>query len=432
MATPTLLSLTDDALVGRFARAAFGYFQEFVNPSNGLVADTSRSGSPCSIAVVGFALTCYPIAVENGWMSRRDAIHITTTTLRFFLDSVQSDAADATGYRGFYYHFLDMHSGTRVWKCELSLVDTALLLAGVLTAQQYFAGDGTEQTIRALAQQLYDRVDFAWAQNDARTLAQGWKPECGFLHYGWEGYNEANLLYVLALGSSTHPPTAQAFCDWTATYQWEHVLHQNILVSGPLFTHYFSQAWIDFRDIHDEFMRGTDNDYYRNTQRTIAVHREYADRNPRGFVGYCRNFWGITAGEGPDGVGNDAHGTPFTLYGYMSRGAPYGPDDGTISPWAMLAALPFERDVAMAGIRHALACYPQICPNDRFVSGFNPSITVDGQPWISPGWFGLDQGITLLLLENARSELIWRLLRGSPIIREGLQRAGFEGGWLNS
>jgi hypothetical protein len=427
-----LLSLSDDALVARCARAAFGYFATYVNPDNGLVADTSRPGSPCSIAVVGFALSCYPIAVENGWITRADAARITTTTLRFFLDSAQSEAPDATGYRGFYYHFLDMHTGRRVWNCELSLVDTALLLAGVVTALTYFDGDGQEATIRAIAQSLYDRADFAWAQNDHRTLAQGWKPECGFLHYGWEGYNEATLLYVLALGSSTHRPSEQAFCDWTSTYQWEHVLHQNVLVSGPLFTHYFSQAWIDFRGIRDAFMRTVDSDYHRNTQRTIAVHREYADRNPRGFVGYWRNLWGITAGEGPDGIGLDARGTPFPLFGYMSRGAPYGPDDGTLSPWAMLAALPFERDVALAGVRHALAAYPQICPEDRFVSGINPSVTIDGKPWLSPGWFGLDQGITLMLLENARSELIWRLLRGAPMIRDGLQRAGFDGGWLTS
>src|ERR1700761_3156122 len=200
---------SDDALLSRLQHGAFQYFNEFGNPENGLVADTSREGSPCSIAVVGFALSCYPIAVERGWMTRREAFERSLRTIRFFATSPQGQQADATGYRGFYYHFLEMSSGRRTWHCELSLIDTALLLAGIHVAALYFDRDGDESPVRALAEELLSRTDWAWALTERNTLAQGWKPETGFLHYGWEGYNEATILYVLALASSTHPIPAE-------------------------------------------------------------------------------------------------------------------------------------------------------------------------------------------------------------------------------
>ena len=250
-----LHDLTDDALLDRLQRAAFTYLAEYSNAENGLVADTSRAGSPCSIAVVGFALSCYPIAVDRSWMSRTDAAALTLKTLQFFWGSPQGDQPDATGFNGFYYHFLDMHSGRRVWQCELSLVDTTLLLAGILTAGCYFDGGGDEAKIRRLSDALYRRVDWQWAQNGLTTVSQGWKPECGFLHYGWEGYNEATIVYVLGISSPMHPLPATSFADWTFTYQWENLLGNDVLYSGPLFTHLFSHAWIDYRGIQDGFMR---------------------------------------------------------------------------------------------------------------------------------------------------------------------------------
>lgn len=232
-------------------------------------------------------------------MSRDLASSRTLKTLQFFWDSPQSERPDATGHRGFYYHFLDMQTGCRVWQCELSLIDTTLLMMGVLTGACYFDGPGDEAEIRRVAELLYRRVDWAWAQGDQGTVSQGWKPECGFLHYGWEGYNEAAILYILGLDSPSHPLPRESFRGWTITYQWENLLGQNVLYSGPLFTHLFSHAWIDFRGIRDEFMREADSDYFQNTRNAIAVHREYGARNPHGFLGYERNFWGITAGDGP-------------------------------------------------------------------------------------------------------------------------------------
>ena len=199
-------ALSDDELLDRYQRAAFGYFLENVNPDNGLVADTSRPNSPASIAVVGFALSCYPIGVERGWMTRAAAKELTLAALRFFSASPQGSGDEVTGHKGFYYHFLDMRTGLRVWRCELSMVDTALLLAGMLVAGAYFSGDNEQEAeIRQLAEAIYRRIDWRWAQDEQGVIRQGWKPECGFLHYVWQGYNEAIVLYVLALGSPTHP-----------------------------------------------------------------------------------------------------------------------------------------------------------------------------------------------------------------------------------
>jgi hypothetical protein len=425
-----LLALSDEALVERLQRAAFGYITDYVNVENGLVADTSRDGSPCSIAVVGFALSSYPVAISNGWMSRANAAARTLRTLQFFWNSPQGDQPDATGYKGFYYHFLDMKTGRRVWQCELSLIDTTLLLAGVLVAGCYFDGDGDETEIRALADALYRRVDWNWAQNGGETVTQGWKPECGFLHYGWEGYNEATILYVLGLGSPTHPLSPAGFTGWTSTYQWENMLGQDVLSSGPLFTHLFSHAWIDFRGIRDAFMRQKGCDYFQNSQRAIAVHREYGARNPHDYAGYGRDFWGVTAGDGPGDQLLRENELDRRFFGYMSRGIPYGPDDGTIAPWAMLATLPFGPDVAVRGTRHLLETWPQVCVNDRFSSGFNPTLIGNGGGWLSEGWYGLDQGLLVLMIENHRTGMIWDIMRDCPHVRAGLRRASFDGGWL--
>jgi len=424
-----LAQLSDEALTAQLQSAAFSYLIDYANADTGLVADTSRQGSPCSIAVVGFALSCYPVAVRNGWLSRSEAAARTLKVLRFLVRSAQSDAPDATGYKGFYYHFLDMETGKRVWQCELSLIDTALLIAGVLVAGCYFDGSG-ESEIRDLADRLYRRVDWRWAQDGAPGVSQGWKPECGFLHYGWEGYNVAALLYVLGLGSPTFPFTPVAYVTWQLTYQWENLLDRDVLYSGPLFTHLFSHAWIDFRGIRDAFMREKSSDYFENTKNAIAIHRAYGERNPYGFEAYSRDFWGVTAGDGPTNEEIRESGRDRRFFGYMSRGVPYGPDDGTIAPWAMLATLPFAPESALAGTRRLLETYPQVCRQDRFSSGFNPTLPTDTGGWLSDGWYGLDQGLLVMMIENHRTGLIWEIMRQCRPVRDGLKRAGFEGGWL--
>jgi hypothetical protein len=300
-----MLAPTNDELLDGLQRAAFGYFLQEVNPVNGLVADTSREASPASIAVVGFALSIYPVAVERGWMTRTDAISHSLAALRFFWGSDQSGSPEATGYKGFYCHFLDMHTGARVWRSELSTIDTALLIAGALTASMYFSADTPEELeLRRLVAALYGRIDWRWAQDGSETLRQGWKPECGFLHYGWEGYSEAIAMYVLALGSSTYPISDHCYEAWTGTYQWENLYGYDFPYAGPLFVHQFSHAWIDLRDIQDRFMREKRCDYFENSRRATQVQREYAWRNPRRFAGYdedlaCR--MGRMTEPSPDG-----------------------------------------------------------------------------------------------------------------------------------
>jgi hypothetical protein len=352
--------------------------------------------------------------------------------LRFFRDSDQSGSPQATGYKGFYYHFLDMHTGARVWRSELSMIDTALLIAGALAAGMYFTANTREETeLRELVEALYLRVDWRWSQGGATTIRQGWKPECGFLHYGWDGYNEAIILYVLATGSPTHPLSDDCYEAWTATYQWENLYGYDFLYAGPLFVHQFSHAWIDFRGIQDLFMREKRCDYFENSRRASQIQREYAQRNPHEFTGYDENCWGLTAGDGPSDEIAEAANEPRRLFGYAARGVPYGPDDGTLSASAAVASLPFAPEIALNAARNMRRRYPEMLSANQYSSGFNPSLASrDHRAWVSVGKFGLDQGIVLMMVENYRTGLIWRLMRACSYVSAGLRRAGFRGGWL--
>ena len=229
-------------------------------------------------------------------LSRAEAIARTLTLLRFFQSSHQGPEADATGYKGFYYHFLDMQTGRRVGQCELSTVDTAILLAGVLTAASYFTGKNDEEgEIRELAGSLYRRVDWQWALNGGTTISHGWKPESGFLPHRWDtGYSEALILYALALGSPTFPIDPQGYKEWISTFEWKKVYGMEYLYAGPLFIHQMSHLWVDFRGIHDDFNREKGIDYFENTRRATYIHRQYGIENPLGFAHYTN-----TAGDSP-------------------------------------------------------------------------------------------------------------------------------------
>jgi hypothetical protein len=424
---------TEEALLDQLQRAAFDYFLHAVNPLNGLVADTSRVNSPVSIAVVGFALSSYTVAVERGWMKRADAAQRSLAALRFFRDSDQSGSPTATGFKGLYYHFLDIRTGARAWQSELSMVDTALLIAGALTTSMYFTSETRDEIeLRELVDVLYRRIDWRWAQDDAETIRQGWKPESGFLHYGWEGYSEAILLYALAMASPTHPIGGDCYKAWTLTYQWENLYGYDYLYAGPLFVHQFSHAWIDFRGIRDGFMREKRSDYFENSRRAVYIQREYAMRNPQEFAGYDENGWGLTACDGPSDEQPDASNESRRLFGYAARGVPYGPDDGTLSAPAVLASLPFAPELVLPAARNLIARYPDMFSEGRFSSGFNPTLAdAEGRPWVSAGHYGLDQGIVLMMIENHRSQLIWRLMRDCRYIKNGLYCAGFRGGWMH-
>ena len=426
---------TVDADLESLQRETFSYFLHETNQQNGLVRDKTAPNWPASIAATGLALAVYPVAVERGFITRAAAIQTILSTLRFFWNSRQGPEPDATGYRGFYYHFLDMETGRRAWQCELSTVDSAILFAGALTAGAYFDADSTEEKeIRTLADALYRRVDWRWAQNGGATVTHGWLPESGFLKWRWEGYDEALVLYILALGSPTYPLPEESYAAWAFTYRWEHYCGYDYLYSGPLFTHQLSHIWVDFRGIQDAFMRAKGIDYFENSRRATYVQREYAIENPLKFAHYGEHCWGLTASEGPGPDTVTVAGVERQFFDYVGRGVPYGPDDGTIAPWALAASLPFAPEIVLPALDYCIHELKLTESNRHgFKASFNPTYpAAPGNPhgWVSPWHFGLNEGPTVLMIENYRTGLLWSLMRNCPYVVTGLLRAGFTGGWL--
>ena len=420
----------------KLQRDTFSYFVQEYNPDNGLVPDSTREGVPCSIAAVGMALAAYAVGVERKFISRAEAVQRILTTLRFFWAGALGEKPGMLGYKGFYYHFLNMRTGQREWNSEVSTIDTTFLLAGALTCAAYFNRDvAGEREIRTLAEALYRRADWHWAQNGALKVSEGWKPESGFLKYRWEGYSEALLLYVLGLGSPTYPLRSRSYDAWAGTYRWKKLYGYEFLYAGPLFIHQLSHIWIDFRGIQDEFMRARGIDYFENSRRATYAQRQYAIRNPRKLKGYNENCWGITGSDGPGPAVRKIDGVQRRFYDYCARGVPFGPDDGTIAPWAAIASLPFAPEIVLPALQYFNKVYPEMTSEYGLKCSFNPTFS-DGKGnapgWISKGYYGLDQGPIVLMIENYRSGLIWGLMRQCPYIVTGLLRAGFRKGWLGS
>ncbi|MEP7138277.1 MAG: glucoamylase family protein [Caldimonas sp.] len=416
---------------------SFGYFFHEVNRANGLVLDKTEEDWPASIAAVGMALTCYPVGVERGFIERKEGAERTLTTLRFFAESEQSMSPDATGYKGFYYHFLHMGSGKRAWKSELSSIDTALFIAGALAAAQYFNGKSRdEREIRSLARTLYERVEWDWMLQGQTTICHGWRPEpdAGFIPHRWEGYDEALVLYVLALGSRTHGIGRECYDAWCRTYEWKTVYDIEYLYAGPLFIHQLSHVWIDFRDIQDTFMRAKRSDYFENSRRATQVQQQYGMRNPLGLANIGELCWGITASDGPGPLTRKIDGVERVFFDYLARGVPYGPDDGTLAPWAVAASLPFAPDIVLPTVMSFRRLKVEISNPYGFKASINPmfgGLDGNGVGWISKFHFGINEGPTVLMIENYRSGLIWSLTRKSPPFVRGLRAAGFRGGWLS-
>jgi hypothetical protein len=426
-------SLNDQDLA-RLQADTFKYFLHEWNPENGLIPDSTRAGTPCSITAVGFALMVYPIGVERKYLSRKEAIKRTLKKLRFFHDGPAGRGTEGIGHRGFYYHFLDMKTGRRTWNSEVSTIDTAFLLAGALTAAQYFDRETRdEREIRNLADALYRRADWHWARNGALTVTLGWKPETGFIKYRWTGYSEALILYVLALASPKFPLPAESYHAWTRTYKWTSLYGYEFLYAGPLFIHQLSHMWIDFRGIQDEYMRGKAIDYFENTRRAIYAQQQYAIRNPKRFKGYCEYIWGVTASDGPGPAKRRINGRTVRFYDYVARGIPNGPDDGTLAPWAVLASLPFAPEIVLPSLNYFNQQFPEMTSHYGFKCSYNPTFAdarKNKNGWVSLGYYGLDQGPIIAMIENYRTGFLWRLMRNCPYIVEGLRRAGFKGGWI--
>ena len=437
-----------DPVVNNLERRTFQFFWRTANRTNGLVPDRFPSPSFASIAGVGFGLTAYVVGAERGYISRAQARLRTLRTLRFLARLRQGPEEDGIGgHRGFYYHFLHMHNGERFGTTELSTVDTALLMAGVLLVQSYFDSNSrAEREIRRLAEQLYTRVDWVWAQNGAKTLSHGWRPESGFIPFVWRGYNEAMLLYVLALASPTHPIEPSAWDEWMKTYErsWGTFSGQEFLAFGPMFGHQYSHVWIDFRGIQDAFMREKRIDYFENSRRAAYAQREYARKNPMRWRGYDGEIWGLTACDGPADAVQFFHNEERGFFTYQARGtaAPRVVDDGTIAPTAAVASIAFAPEIVIPTIRAFRARYGNhLYRRYGFLDAVNPSFTFENVPlrhgqvvenlgWVASDYLAIDQGPIVAMIENYRSELIWTIMKRNPHIRRGLERAGFTGGWL--
>jgi hypothetical protein len=431
-------ALLFDPLLADLEERTFRFFWDTANPRNGLVPDRYPTPSSASIAAVGFALTAYPIGVERGYVTRAQAAQRVLATLRFL--------ARAPTQHGFFYHFLDMRTGARANESEVSTVDTSLLLAGVLFCDSYFDRQNPrESEIRRLGEEIYRRVDWPWAQPRAPAIALAWTPERGFSTLDWSGYNEAMLLYLLALGSPRHPIDPGAWMFWTSTYEehWGTLYDQTYLSFAPLFGHQYTHVWVDFRGIRDAYMRAHGLDYFENSRRATYTQRRYAIANPQHWRAYGKNIWGLSASDGPGPASEPYRGKEASFLTYAARGVGVARivDDGTIAPTAAISSLPFAPEIVMPAM---LAMYQRfgssIYSSYGFLDAFNPSFRVStgryrglkDAGWVDPDYIGIDEGPILAMIENYRSELIWCVMRGDPYLRQGLERAGFSGGWLES
>jgi hypothetical protein len=372
------------------------------------------------------ALACYVVGVEHQWINRRQAVERILATLRTFAGPKPRAVSD----RGFFHHFLDLGSAGRAWRSEFSTIDTALLIAGALTAAAYL---DEEREIGDLVAELYDRAEWDFACDGGSTVTHGWTPEAGFLRYRWEGYDEGLLLYALAAGSLTHPVPGSSYRAATRGYKWKKIYGIEYLYAGPLFIHQLPHLWIDFRTINDAFMRHKGSDYFVNSQRATEIQQRYAIRNPGRFEGYGEHVWGVTASDGPGPAVKTIDGRRRRFWDYRARGVPWGPDDGTLAPWAVVASLPFQPELVVRTLEEIDRRHPEMRSEFGYKCSFNPTHPGDGSQngWISSGYYGIEQGPVVLAIENFRSELIWRLMRGcSPLVR-GLRRIGFSGGWLD-
>ncbi|HEX9943896.1 MAG TPA: glucoamylase family protein [Thermoanaerobaculia bacterium] len=434
-------------LIADLQERTFRFFWDLAQPENGLIPDRWPTPSFSSVAAVGFGLTAYPIGAERGWVTREDARRRVLTTLRFLANAPQGpEPAGRTGYKGFFYHFLDMKTGTRFEQVELSTIDTTLLLAGVLFCQSYFDRDEPgEAEIRSLAETLYRRVDWTWIQPRAPLVSMGWTSEKRFHTYDWRGFNEAMILYVLALGSPTHPIEPEGWEAFTSTYQWADFYSQEHVNFAPLFGHQYSHVWIDFRGIRDAYMRAKGIDYFENSRRAVLSQRAYAIDNPDGFRGYGANVWGLTACDGPLDGELTVDGRKIRFMTYAARGVARGEirDDGTIAPTAAASSIAFAPEAVLPAIEEMHRRWGgHLFSKYGFLDSFNPTLNVEtptkhgrvvpGVGWFDGDYLGIDQGPIVAMIENHRSGLVWRVMRRNPHVRRGLERAGFTGGWLEA
>ncbi len=410
LAVNATAQISTPALLDTIQHAAFNYFWFEANPANGLIKDRSTSDSPCSIAATGFGLSAICIGVDHGWVTREAARDRVLATLRTFWQEPQGSGDGYIGNFGLFYHWLDMTTATRTWDSELSTIDTGLLLAGILDAKQYFSGtDSVEQLIRGLADSIDQRMNWEMMRYHRNGIALKWTPTGGF-DGEWIGYNEASIMYILALGSPTYPVATVAWTTWTQGYSWQEYYGQSYVNFPPLFGHQYSHCWIDYRNIADAYMRGKAITYFENSRRATLAQRSYCITNPGRHVGYSDSLWGLTAGDGPPPTGYTARGAP-----------PAQQDDGTIAPTAAASSIAFAPEVVIPVLHNLWNNYAtKLWGQYGFRDGFN--LDVD---WWDTDYLGIDQGPIVIMIENYLNRGVWNRFMQSPDVQRGLQRAGF-------
>jgi hypothetical protein len=402
---------SDAAFLDYLEQANFDFFWYAANPANGLIPDRSTAGSACSIASVGFGLTAIGIAIDHGWVTRDQGAARVLTTLNTFWNGPQgSNSSGVIGNNGWFYHFLDMNSATRVGSSELSSIDTVLLLGGVLYAKQYFNGSNpTETSIQTLAGAIFNRVNWQWFAPDTNAVRMGWLPTTGFSTYGdWIGYDEGMMLYLLGMGTATNPLPAACWNYWTSGYSYGTAYGESFLLFPPMYGHEYSHCWVDFRHVGDAYMNARTSTYFENSHRAALAQQAYCAANPGGFAGYSSTVWGLTACDDP--------------FGYAVHGAPPADNDnGTIAFTASGGSLAFAPEIALPTMEYFYRTgKKQFWTQYGFIDSFNIA-----QSWFDNAELGLDQGPIVIMAENYRNQNVWKLFMQNPEIQRGLQQAGF-------
>ncbi|MGI9035010.1 MAG: glucoamylase family protein [Pyrinomonadaceae bacterium] len=402
------LSKTDDEFLEDLEKRSFRYFWEQTDANTGITLDRARSDGERyeagahhynvgSIAATGFALTSYCVAADRNWITRQEARTRTLRTLRFF-------ATRAFEKNGWFYHWMDIETGERRWNSEVSSMDTALLLGGVLSVRGCFADD---REIVRLATKIYNRVDFQWMLNsDEYLLSHGWRPETGFLQSRWDSYSEDSILYILGVGSRAHPISWRSWYAWKRDWM-EYDGYKYLAAVSPLFIHQYSQAWIDFRGRRERY-KNFDVNYFENSVTASRAQRDFCKSLSKVFpASYNGAMWGISASDSEKG--------------YIAWGAP-PPEpalDGTIVPYAPAGSLMFAPDISLPALKEMKEKYgAKIYGRYGFTDAFNPN---DG--WIDSDVIGIDLGITILGVENLRTGNVWRWFMRNAEIKNSLNRA---------
>ncbi|MFA5499448.1 MAG: glucoamylase family protein [Candidatus Omnitrophota bacterium] len=386
---------SDEKFLEKLEYDSILYFVKESNPANGLIKDSSRPGSPASVAAVGFGLTAICIGESRGWIAKDDAYQLVLKIMRTFRDKVPHK-------NGFFYHFLDMRTGSRTWNSEVSSIDTALFIAGALFAGEYFKGTEVEN----IANELYERIDWPWMLNGKKVLCMGWTPEQGFLWYYWDTYSEAMILYALAIGSPTHPISADCWFEWKRPVD-SYGGYSGIVYcpTGSIFTYQYSHAWVDFRQIFEDGLN-----YYNNSASAIKANRQFCIDNSSSFKTYSEDSWGLSACLGPDG--------------YKGYGAKPGSgfNDGTIPPYGMAGSLPFDPIASLNGLKNLYANHKKFLYGKY---GFKDAFNLD-KKWWAEEYLGIDVGITVVMIENYRSGLVWSKFMELPAIKSWISKCFYK------